>query len=276
MFERYTEKARRAIFFGRHEASQFGSPYIETEHLLLGMLRDNPHLVRLLPAGSVESIRAQINANSPARQSVPTSVDLPLSNEGKRSLAYAAEEAERLGHRHIGSEHLFMGLLRENRSFAAALLQERGVSLPKLRERFASADDVQGPEIRGRLAEGETRIQIHGISCSAETIRERVNPLREFNWYWQKQTWKAHDLAVGKDGKASFNASLAKDRDSFTLSPGGWRKDQCRICNWELCESDDPQHNSGHSNGRDWVCTECYEKFLQGPDYFASSHADIT
>jgi ATP-dependent Clp protease ATP-binding subunit ClpC len=57
MFERYTEKARRTIFFARYEASHFGSPYIETEHLLLGLLRENHELVRLLPQGSGEFIR---------------------------------------------------------------------------------------------------------------------------------------------------------------------------------------------------------------------------
>ena len=62
MFERYTEKARRIIFFARYEASQFGSPYIETEHLLLGLLREDKTLTNrfLRSRASVESIRKQI------------------------------------------------------------------------------------------------------------------------------------------------------------------------------------------------------------------------
>jgi len=62
MFERYTEKARRVIFFARYEASQFGSPYIETEHLLLGLLREDKALTNrfLRSHASVESIRKQI------------------------------------------------------------------------------------------------------------------------------------------------------------------------------------------------------------------------
>jgi len=100
MFERYTEKARRVIFFARYEASQFGSPYIETEHLLLGLLREDKALTTrfLRSHTSVESIRKQIEAHTTIREKVSTSVDLPLSNECKRVLAYAAEEAERLGH----------------------------------------------------------------------------------------------------------------------------------------------------------------------------------
>jgi len=116
MFERYTEKARRVIFFARYEASQFGSPYIETEHLLLGLLREDKALTnRFLrsPHASIESIRKQIEGRTTVREKVSTSVDLPLSQECKRVLTYATEEAERLAHKHIGTEHLLLGLLRD-------------------------------------------------------------------------------------------------------------------------------------------------------------------
>ena len=68
MFERYTEKARRVIFFARYEASQFGSPYIETEHLLLGLLREDKALTNrfLRSHASVESIRKQIGVIRPS------------------------------------------------------------------------------------------------------------------------------------------------------------------------------------------------------------------
>ena len=98
MFERYTEKARRVIFFARYEASQFGSPYIETEHLLLGLLREDKQLANrfLRSHAAVDSIRKQIEGHTTVREKVSTSVDLPLSHECKRVLAYGAEEAERL------------------------------------------------------------------------------------------------------------------------------------------------------------------------------------
>src|SRR5512141_202322 len=97
MFERYTEKARRVIFFARYEASQYGSPFIETEHLLLGCLReDRSFATRLLADFPWEQVRKDINKASPRfRNKISTSVDMPLSNESKRALAYAAEEAER-------------------------------------------------------------------------------------------------------------------------------------------------------------------------------------
>ena len=131
MFERYTEKARRVIFFARYEASQFGSPYIETEHLLLGLLREDKALANrfLRSHAAVESIRKQIEGHTTIREKVSTSVDLPLSHECKRVLAYGAEEAERLNHKHIGTEHLLLGLLREEKCFAAEILHERGLRL---------------------------------------------------------------------------------------------------------------------------------------------------
>ena len=155
MFERYTEKARRVIFFARFEASKFGSPYIETEHLLLGILREDKALTSrmLRPPGSAESIRKQIEAQGPRGEEIPTSADLPLSNESKRVLAYAGEEAERLGHKHIGSEHLLLGLLREEKSFAAALLEERGVKLKNMRKEIESMPPPQ-PEGRGAFTTG--------------------------------------------------------------------------------------------------------------------------
>src|SRR5271166_2893154 len=136
MFERYTEKARRVIFFARYEASQFGSPYIETEHILLGLLREDKALTNrfLRSHASVESIRKQIEGHTTVGEKVSTSVDLPLSNEGKRVLTYAAEEVERLAHKHIGTEHLLLGLLREEKCFAAQMLGERGVRLADVRE----------------------------------------------------------------------------------------------------------------------------------------------
>ncbi len=152
MFERYTEKARRVIFFARYEASQFGSPYIETEHLLLGLLREDKALANrfLRSHAAIESIRKQIESQTTIREKVSTSVDLPLSHECKRVLAYAAEEAERLSHKHIGTEHLLLGLLREEKSFAAEILHERGLRLSQVREEVARTSSEKQASSRAK------------------------------------------------------------------------------------------------------------------------------
>ena len=140
MFERYTEKAKRTIFFGRYEASQFGSPYIESEHLLLGLLREDKSLAFtfLRSHDTVESIRRQVEEQTVIREKVSTSVDLPLSNECKHILAYATEEADKLSHKFVGTGHLFLGVLREHDCFAAKLLGERGIALEMAREQIGS------------------------------------------------------------------------------------------------------------------------------------------
>src|SRR5947199_6788222 len=97
MFERYTEKARRVIFFARYEASQFGAPAIESQHILLGLMREDKGLTNcyLGPSqASIESIRKQIEGRTIIQEKTATSVDLPLSDQAKRILAYAAEESE--------------------------------------------------------------------------------------------------------------------------------------------------------------------------------------
>src|SRR6266852_868086 len=140
MFERYTEKARRVIFFARYEASQFGAPAIEPEHLLLGLMREDKTLTgRFFPRAqiTIESIRREIESRTLLRERIPTSVELPLAPETKRVLAFSHEESDRLQHRHIGTEHLLLGLLREERSMAAQILFERGLRLNAVRDEIA-------------------------------------------------------------------------------------------------------------------------------------------
>ena len=223
MFERYTEKARRVIFFARYEASQFGSPFIEAEHILLGVLREdkaltdrlfgsNPHeagrptqielplevidaqkrlqfivqgmenaiaihdfqgarayadeerrerenLRQLCQKHNLQDsgadfvgdptateVRRRIESLRQAHQKIPLSVDLPLSHQSKRALAFGAEEAKQLNHKHIGTEHLLLGLLREEASMAAQVLRERGLSAAGVRATVAppSSDPEQG------------------------------------------------------------------------------------------------------------------------------------
>ena len=140
MFDRYTEKARRVIFFARYEASQFGAHQIESEHVLLGLLREDRFLFRhLMPSGwTEESVRRKIEFGAPVREMVSTSVDMPVSSEVQRILAYAAEEAESLGDAQIKTKHLLLGILREEDCVVAKLLHEDGVRLSTAREIIGS------------------------------------------------------------------------------------------------------------------------------------------
>ena len=136
MFERYTESARRALFFARYESSQLGSMAIEAEHLLLGLLREGAVIKALLPVPP-DQLRREIEARVPFQKKISTSVEIPFTAEVKRALQFAAEEADALGHAHIGTEHLFLGLLRED-SGAASVLAAHGARLDDIRKRVAS------------------------------------------------------------------------------------------------------------------------------------------
>jgi ATP-dependent Clp protease ATP-binding subunit ClpC len=147
VLERFTEKARRVIFFARYEASQYGSPCIETEHLLLGLVREDKALANryLRTQGSIESIRKEIEARITIRERISTSIEVPLSAESKRILSYATDEADKLSTKHVGTEHLLLGILREEKCFASEILLERGLRLNQLREELARGTGEKVP-----------------------------------------------------------------------------------------------------------------------------------
>ena len=159
MFERFTEKARRVIFFARYEASQYGSPTIESEHLLLGLLREDALLTRRLLKGpaNIESLRNEIEAHTTRGERISTSVDMPLSVESRRALQHAAEEAERLACKHVGTEHLLLGLLDEKDCMAARILMARGVDAAKLRIEIGDAM-AKPPALAHAVAPKELRV----------------------------------------------------------------------------------------------------------------------
>ena len=179
MFERYTEKARRVMFFARYEASQFGADCIETEHLLLGLLRESSFLPSI---NSIKYIHQRIRAVTPVREKISTAVDLPLSHESKRALAYSAEEADKLKQGHIGPEHMLLGLLREEKSLAANLLQERGLSIARVREDLAARGAVSSVSLGDALQTTLLKyLESHhnelGISASGPHIYVRPDRL---------------------------------------------------------------------------------------------------
>src|SRR5574339_1088887 len=177
MFERYTEKARRVIFFARYEASQFGAPAIEPEHLLLGLMREDKTLTgRFFPRAqvSIESIRKEIEGRTLLREKISTSVELPLAPETKHVLAYAHEESDRLQHRHIGTEHLLLGLLREERSMAAEILYERGLRLNAVRDEIARQS---GADARSTQKKDTPHLVEFSRDLTEDAANDKLDPL---------------------------------------------------------------------------------------------------
>jgi hypothetical protein len=148
MFERFTEKARRVIFFARYEASNYGSHQIEPEHLLLGLLREDRTLRVLFPGErEVEiHIREEVDKRIPHGERFSTGVEVPLSTDCRVVLNTAEKTSERLGQSGIDTGHILIGILRVEGSIAAQVLMERGVTPGAVQEQFGKGSSEDNPK----------------------------------------------------------------------------------------------------------------------------------
>jgi ATP-dependent Clp protease ATP-binding subunit ClpA len=211
MFERYTEKARRVIFFARYEASEFGSTSIGPEFLLLGILREDKYVVtRWLGKGDWLAVfRAEVENYVNKGPKVPASVDLPLADEAKHILAYASEEAERLGHQHIGTQHLFLGILRESNSYGAKMLISRGVEIKTVREAIASENTHSGAPA---VTSGTLIVERHPVEV--QIVPEIGQPMQV---QWEKRIPAVGEiLSIDQDQGKSIAYQIVRVEWSIT------------------------------------------------------------
>jgi ATP-dependent Clp protease ATP-binding subunit ClpC len=149
MFERYTERSRRVIFFARYEALQYGSPVISPEHILLGLMREDKSVsARFFPykqSITVDTIRRDVEERIVVRDRIPQSAELHLSPDTKKILFYANEESRHMKNRFIGPEHLMLGLIREERSIAAEILFQYGLRPQDVREEIGRQVGIVAP-----------------------------------------------------------------------------------------------------------------------------------
>jgi ATP-dependent Clp protease ATP-binding subunit ClpC len=132
MFEKFTERGRKIIIYAKEEAEKRNNDYLGTEHLLLAILRDEesiPVIILKKMGLSVEELRFEIEKNLPPGSNLLTFGDIPFTPRAKKVLEYAIEEARLLGHNYIGSEHLLLGLLREEEGIAGKILRNLGANL---------------------------------------------------------------------------------------------------------------------------------------------------
>ena len=139
---------------------------------------------------------------------------------------YADEEAKRLNHRHIGTEHLLLGLLREKDCLRRPHLAGRGADLETLRKKIEEAAQPFDSLPISRFSQPKETIELHGVQRDAEWVRHAVSRCREYSWHWQKRQWTPRDIVVNrKNGAISFELSLAaEDPSTFELVPAGWKE----------------------------------------------------
>ncbi|MCZ6689665.1 MAG: ATP-dependent Clp protease ATP-binding subunit, partial [Planctomycetota bacterium] len=137
MFDRFTDRARKVMGLARQEAQRFNHEYIGTEHILLGLVQEGSGVAaQVLRNLSVElnKIRAEVEKIVQHGPSMVAMGNLPFTPRAKKVLELAVEEASNLGHNYIGTEHLLLGLIRENDGVAAQVLQNLGLKLEEVRE----------------------------------------------------------------------------------------------------------------------------------------------
>ncbi len=181
MFERYTERSRRVIFFARYEALQYGSPMISPEHILLGLMREDKTISsRFLPfrnALSVDSVRREVEERIVLRDRIPQSAELHLAPETKKILFYANEESRHLKNRHIGPEHLLLGIVREERSIAAEILVQYGIRIQEIREELARQSGSQAFVPTAKENSATPNLQEFTRDLTADAAQGKLDPL---------------------------------------------------------------------------------------------------
>ena len=154
MFERFTERARQVVVLAQDEARALKHNYIGTEHILLGLLREEEGLAaRVLESLdiTVEEVRAQV-ARIVGQGDEVTTGQIPFTPRAKKVLELALREALSLGHNYIGTEHILLGLVRENEGVAARILLDFDADAEKIRNEIIRM--LSGPGRRQQGAGG--------------------------------------------------------------------------------------------------------------------------
>ena len=150
MFDRFTERARKVMSLARQEAQRFNHDYIGTEHILLGLVQEGSGVAaQVLNSLKIElrKIRIEVEKIVKNGTNMVTMGQLPFTPRAKKVLELALEEAQNLGHNYIGTEHLLLGLIRENEGIAAQVLMNLGTKLEDVREEvleLLGADQSEG------------------------------------------------------------------------------------------------------------------------------------
>ena len=152
MWQRFTERARKVVFYAQEEAGRLGENYVSTEHLLLGLVRENDSVAaRILDriGVSLGRIRSEIERQV-ARGDGRLGQDMQLTPRAKRVIDLAYDEARQLNNNYIGTEHLLLGLIREGEGLAGRVLSKLGVDLERTRREVMHLQEGGGESGRRR------------------------------------------------------------------------------------------------------------------------------
>jgi len=155
MFDRFTERARKVIILAKEEAKRFNHDYIGTEHILLGLIKEGESVAAAVLQNlglSLDTIRLEVEKLVQFGPSTIVSGDIPFTPKAKKVIELAMDEARRLGHNYIGTEHLLLGLIKEGEGVASHVLMNLGLNLNKVRSeviKLLGASTPQSPTASG-------------------------------------------------------------------------------------------------------------------------------
>lgn len=179
MWQRFTERARRVVFFAQEEAGRLGENYVSTEHLLLGLVRENDSVAaRILDrlGVSLGRIRSEIERNV-TRGDGRLGQDFQLTPRAKRVIDLAYDEARNLNHNYIGTEHLLLGLIREGEGLAGRVLQKLGVDLERTRKEVIGLQDGEHPAVPSARTRSRTpTLDEFGRDYTELARQEKLDP----------------------------------------------------------------------------------------------------
>lgn len=180
MFERFTERARRVIVLAQDEARLLHHDQIGAEHLLLGLVRVGEGVaVRVfgLVGAEPQALRQAVEEHVEPGQSARTAGEIPFAPEAKTVLELALREAIELGHRHIGTEHILLGVLRQGESVAADVLERHGMEYEQVRERVLELTS-KGPGVPAALREAvRNQERLDRVEAQLAEVSARLDAL---------------------------------------------------------------------------------------------------
>ena len=180
-FEKFSERARRVLSLAQEEAQRFNHNYIGTEHILLGLVRETEGVAARVLSGlgvDLSKVRSAVEFII-GRGEKPTQGEIGLTPRAKKVVELAVDEARRMNHTYIGTEHLLIGLLREGEGVAAGVLESLGVSLEKVRaetHRILSNSSPSGSQGTRSTSRTPTLDQL-GIDLTVAARSDKLDPV---------------------------------------------------------------------------------------------------
>ena len=250
MFERFTERARRVVVLAQDEARRLNHNHIGTEHILLGLIHEGEGVAAasLESLGiSLEAVRQQIEGIIGQGRAAPTG-HIPYTPRAKKVLELSLREALQLGHNHIGTEHILLGLIREGRGAAAQVLVRLGADLARVREQvIRMLEDAPGEaepgtrrarkgsaarKQRGLLSEVLSRIE--SIDSRLAAVEQRVGAGPDMGDLDQEIAQARRGKKSAADAEDYEIATALRDRERQLLAEKASRQEQWAAAHLDL------------------------------------------